>query len=82
MPHIFCKSVSVPKQTFLEDAEKRYLEVVNLGSDPSQTSREVDIPVGLKVSPSTLPLLCSMLTTGPQNLGATCYANASLQVPR
>ncbi|KAF5330471.1 hypothetical protein D9619_005916 [Psilocybe cf. subviscida] len=45
-----------------EDSEKRYFDIAKLGTDPSQTSREMDIPVGLK------------------NLGATCYANASLQV--
>ncbi|KAF9052908.1 cysteine proteinase [Panaeolus papilionaceus] len=43
-------------------AEKRFIEIANLGRDPSNDSRKTDLPVGLK------------------NLGATCYANASLQV--
>ncbi|KDR73501.1 hypothetical protein GALMADRAFT_72029 [Galerina marginata CBS 339.88] len=46
-----------------EDGTEEILrKYAKLGTDPSQDSREADLPVGLK------------------NLGATCYANASLQV--
>ncbi|KAF7294772.1 hypothetical protein MIND_01014800 [Mycena indigotica] len=44
------------------DAREMFLEVANLGRDPTEDDRKNGVPVGLK------------------NLGATCYANASLQV--
>lgn len=31
------------------DAEERFMELANLGKDPSDLSREPDVPVGLKV---------------------------------
>ncbi|KAG7447960.1 cysteine proteinase [Guyanagaster necrorhizus] len=43
-------------------AREAFLKAASIGDDPLLSSRDPDIPVGLK------------------NLGATCYANASLQV--
>ena len=31
------------------DAEERFMGLANLGKDPSELSRELDVPVGLKV---------------------------------
>jgi len=49
-----------------------------LGSDPADTSRKAEVPVGLKVLLMFQYSFHNLIIT--QNLGATCYANASLQV--
>ncbi len=50
---------------------------MKLGHNPHRRSREPDVPVGLKVGLELDHLRWLILV---QNLGATCYANAFLQV--
>ncbi|KAF8969843.1 hypothetical protein BDZ97DRAFT_1956803 [Flammula alnicola] len=61
-----------------DDAQEEFFKAAKLGRDPSQHSREIDLPVGLKV----VIILSSLAINKSifKNLGATCYANASLQV--
>lgn len=54
------------------------MKTVDLGEDPTEESRESDDPVGLKVLLVNLSNI--HVIDDVQNLGATCYANASLQV--
>ena len=61
-----------------DDTLQAFFRAIELGDDPHLNLHEPDIPVGLKVSIIVLPVFW---TNHPcQNLGATCYANASLQV--
>jgi hypothetical protein len=55
-----------------------YLKGAKLGDNPILKEREPDFPVGLKVSISSRSQYPRLIDI--QNLGATCYANASLQV--
>ncbi|KXN92215.1 Ubiquitin carboxyl-terminal hydrolase 48 [Leucoagaricus sp. SymC.cos] len=55
-----------------ENALRDFLEVTTVGFNPNEDSRVPEQPVGLKSS--------SLLISVHQNLGATCYANASIQV--
>lgn len=62
----------------LEKATEAFLKIANIGNDPALETRIPDCPVGLKVRVK-LPFQWHNLRN-VQNLGATCYANASLQV--
>lgn len=55
------------------------MKLAKLGHNPTLDVREPDLPVGLKVLYNALGKL-SFLSLAGQNLGATCYANASIQV--
>jgi ubiquitin carboxyl-terminal hydrolase 48 len=62
-----------------DGSRERFLKASNLGDNPILDAREPDLPVGLKVWRAGF---VQHILTGrcEQNLGATCYANAFLQV--
>ena len=64
---------------YVGKARDAFMSALDLGPDPTLDSRAEGSPVGLKVRDSLFYGLQSPLTCG-QNLGATCYANAFLQV--
>ena len=62
----------------VDDAWEAFRKRVKLGDSPLDDARDPDLPVGLYVRD---PLRAhDQSLTCVQNLGATCYANASLQV--
>ena len=63
-----------------DKARNAFMKACKLGPDPTLLSKVSGIPVGLKVCSSDA--LSRVLTPRfpSQNLGATCYANAFLQV--
>jgi hypothetical protein len=68
----------------LAKAQAQFEKLLEQNDNPMHLSRDPDSPIGLKVCTAMLPLLDQtwLDTTTIQNLGATCYANSSLQVGR
>ena len=64
----------------IDEAEQVFLKAAKLGENPSYESREPDLPVGLKVNLMPFFSHTKAHLRKTKNLGATCYANASLQV--
>lgn len=77
------RSRSNPGRVFsLETARQLFIKASDLGLNPILNSRDPELPVGLKVGHGR-PIRGPMPITyvrATQNLGATCYANAFLQV--